>query len=82
MLGEDRLIEPRIEVDGLRLFASPLEWLRAERQGVVILDPERARWRLAGERLIVGDVDFGRRIRDALRLPEPQIFVETERRAA
>ncbi len=82
MLGEDRLTAPRIEVDALRVFPGPLEWLRAERRGVVILDPERARWRLAGERLIVDDAPFGRRIREALRLPEPRVFVETRRRAA
>jgi hypothetical protein len=82
VLGVDRLTGPRIEVDGLRVFPGPLEWLRAERQGVVILDPERARWRLTGERLIVGDAPFGRRLREALRLPEPRFFVETKRRAA
>jgi hypothetical protein len=74
MLGEDYLAGPRLE-DGLRVCADPLEWLRAERLGVVILDARRACWRLAEERLIVGDVAFGRRVRDALRLPEPTIFV-------
>jgi hypothetical protein len=83
MLGEDRpMTAPRIEVDGVRVFPGPAEWLRAERRGVVILDAERARWRLAGERLIVDAATFGRRLRDALRLPEPRVFVENARMAA
>jgi hypothetical protein len=74
MLGEDYLSGPRLE-DGLRVSAGPLEWLQAERLGVVILDAKRARWRLAEEHLIVGDPTFGRHLRDILRLPEPTIFV-------
>ena len=82
MLGGDMLTAPRIGFDGLRAFPGPLEWLRADRLGVVILDPERARWRLAGERLIVDDREFGLRVRDMLRLPEPQVYIDTERAAA
>jgi len=81
MLGEDYLAGPRLE-EGLRVCADPSEWLQAERLGVVILDAKRARWRLADEDLIVADPAFGRRLRDALRLPEPQIFVERRRAAA
>jgi len=81
MLGEDYLAGPWLE-DGLRVCADPLEWLQAERCGVVILDAKRARWRLAGEPLIVTATPFGRRLRDALRLPEPRIFVERQRAAA
>jgi hypothetical protein len=82
MLGEDGIDAPRIEVDGLRVFPGPAEWLRAGRRGVVILDSESARWRLSGETLIVSDAAFGRRLREALRLPEPRVFVEEKRRAA
>jgi hypothetical protein len=82
MLGEEQINATRLEVDGLRAFPSPLEWLRAGRRGVVILDRERARWRLSDERLIVTDATFGRRLREALRLPEPRVFVEEKRRAA
>lgn len=76
MLGEDQINAPRIEADGLRVFAEPAEWLRAERHGVVVLDAERARWRLARERLIASDKEFGLCVRDMLRLPEPQVFVD------
>ncbi len=84
MLGEDWISAPRIESDALAVFADVVSWLRAGRRGIVIVDPQRARWRLWGERLAVDDVAFGRRIRDALRLPEPQIFVASKsaRRAA
>jgi hypothetical protein len=82
MLGENAIDAPRIEADGLRVFPGPAEWLRAGRRGVVILDGERARWRLSEERLIVSDSAFGRRLRDVLRLPEPRVFVEETRRAA
>ena len=84
LLGEQNISAPRIEHDGVRVHPSALAWLRAGRTGVYVVDPERARWRLAGESHVVDDVAFGRRLRDALRLPEPQIFVTTAdaRRAA
>jgi hypothetical protein len=84
LLGEQNISVPRIEHDGVRVHPSALAWLRAGRTGVYVVDSERARWRLAGETLVVDDVAFGRRLRDALRLPEPQIFVTTAdaRRAA
>jgi hypothetical protein len=81
VLGEDYLAGPRLE-EGLHVCADPLEWLHAERCGVVILDAGRARWRLAGEPLIVTATPFGRRLRGALRLPEPRIFVERRRALA
>jgi hypothetical protein len=76
VLGGESIGAPRLCVDGLRVFPSPAEWLRAGRAGIVIVDADRARWRLAGERLIVGDTSAGRRLLSALRLPDPQIFVE------
>ena len=84
MLGDDWVNAPRIESDALAVFPDVASWLRAGRRGVVIVDPQRARWRLAGERLAVDDVAFGRRVRDALRLPEPKIMVASKsaRRAA
>jgi hypothetical protein len=82
ILGGDQIAAPRIEVDGLKVFPGPAEWLRAGRHGVVILDRESAGWRLSGETLIVSDAAFGRRLRDALRLPEPRVYVEDSLRAA
>jgi hypothetical protein len=84
LLGEQMLNFPRIESPALHVFETGLDWLRGDRRGVVILDAARARWRLSGERLAVADVAHGRRLRAALRLPEPQIFVTRDiaRRAA
>lgn len=76
MLGENQIHAPRIECEGLRAFPGVVEWLRAGRGGIVILDADRARWRLAGERIVATDVAFGLRLRDMLALPAAQIFVE------
>jgi hypothetical protein len=79
-LGADDILGPRLGIEGLRIHRDPLAWLKTGRQGVIILDPKRARWRLAGESLIVSEVDFGRKVRAFMRLPEPDVLVE--RRAA
>ncbi len=85
MLGTEKLFEPDVGDDGVKVHASALAWLRARRRGVYIIDPLRARWILAeGEfPLVVDDVAFGRKIRDALCLPSPQVYVAaTEARRA
>ncbi|MDE3176810.1 MAG: hypothetical protein KGM15_11970 [Pseudomonadota bacterium] len=81
LIGESYFAEPWVD-DGVRVFATVAEWLRADRRGVVILRSSLARWRLAEHRLIVDDAHFGRKLRDALWLPEPCGFVDTARRAA
>jgi hypothetical protein len=82
MLGEEQINAPRLDGDALWVFADAADWLRAGRRGVVVLDASRVRWRLAQEKLIVADAAFGRRLRDALRLPEPLIFVAKAGRIA
>jgi hypothetical protein len=82
LLGLENFWAPRLDVDGLRVLPTPLEWLRADRKGVVILDAKRARWDLTGERLVVGDVEFGQRLRRTLRLPDPRIYVDEIQKAA
>ncbi len=82
MLGGENIFAPRLGAP-LLVHEATFDWLRAARTGIVILDPQRARWRLAEEQLVVDDVAFGRRLRDALRLPMPRVFVTMhERRAA
>jgi hypothetical protein len=82
MLGAENIFAPRLGAP-LLVHETTFDWLRAARTGIVILDPQRARWRLAEEQLVVDDVAFGRRLRDALRLPMPRVFVTMhERRAA
>jgi hypothetical protein len=83
MLGLESLWAPRLMHEGaLPVCETPLEWLRAERRAVVILDPTRARWSLYRTNLIVTDVAFGCRVREALRWPAPQIFVEGQMKSA
>jgi hypothetical protein len=83
MLGLESLRAPRIMHEGaLPVCETPLEWLRAERRAVVILDSTRARWSLFRTNLIVSDVAYGCRLREALRWPAPQIFVEGQMRSA
>lgn len=77
-IDQFRLMMPRLaESEALPVHKSPLEWLRARRDGIVIIDCERAKWQIAylGRSLIVEDVSHGRVLRQALTMPEPQIFV-------
>jgi hypothetical protein len=74
-LGAESLFAPRLGEVGLNVFRTPLEWLKAERDGVVIVDPAEAKWWLVGEQLLVSDGVFGRDIHDKLRLPEPRIAI-------
>jgi hypothetical protein len=75
LLGAENLFAPRLD-DGLKVFPNPLEWLKAERDGVVIVDSEAAKWSLTDERLTVSDGDFGRKLREMLSLPQPRIEIE------
>ena len=74
-LGAENLFAPRLH-DGLKVFPNPLAWLKAERDGVVIVDPEEAKWALVGELLIVSDGAFGLELREKLSLPLPRIAIE------
>jgi hypothetical protein len=77
-IDQFRLMRPRLaEVGALPVQKTPLEWLRAKRDGIVIIDSERAKWQIAylGRSLIVEDVSHGRTLRHALTMPEPEIFV-------
>ena len=72
MLGLESLWAPRIAYDGaLPVCETPLEWLRAERRAVVILDSMRARWSLFRTNLIVSDVAFGCRVPRGASLARP-----------
>jgi hypothetical protein len=74
-LGAENLFAPRLH-DGLKVFPNPLAWLKAERDGVVIVDTEAAKWSLVDELLVVCDGDFGRELREKLSLPQPRIAIE------
>jgi hypothetical protein len=74
-LGAENLLAPRLG-DGLKVFPTPMEWLKGERDGVVIVDPAEAKWVLVYEQLVVGDVTFARELREKLSLPAPRISIE------
>ena len=80
MLGEDNLWRAR---DVLDVHATPLDWLRAERRGVCVVDPVRAAPALrdAGT-LEVGSQAERRRLADMLTLRLPDIRVRPAVRSA
>jgi hypothetical protein len=75
-LGAENRLAPRLDYAGLKVFPDPLAWLKGERDGIVIVDPEEAKWALVGEELLVSDVAFARELREKLRLPAPRIAIE------
>ena len=74
MLGEEQLDRAR---DELRVHGDVLSWLRAGRQGVVVVDPVRAAPMLrdAGS-MVVGSWEEKRRLADMLSVKLPPIAVE------
>ncbi len=63
-----------VTVPPLRVFRSPLDWLRVRRCGVVILEPTRAAFALAG--VVIEAVDDGHadELRRRLRVPAPIVW--------
>lgn len=65
--------------DGLAVHASPLEWLRAGRAGVVPVRWRAAAALLAGERaLVCGDLGLAERLRRAMAPRLPQFLVRSD----
>ena len=75
LLGEDNLNAPQLE-GGLQVHPDALDWFRAKRSGVVILDRQRAAPMLrdAGT-LIASSPEHGRKLQELLRVPPPRILV-------
>jgi hypothetical protein len=75
LLGQQHVFGPRIGSNALAIHPSPLEWLRADRRGCVLIDAERARWLLtsAGP-LQAASIAHGRELLSALTF-HPQILV-------
>lgn len=83
MLGEEQLDDARL-AQPLRVWSSTLDWLRADREGVVVVDPVRAAPMLrdAGP-LVVGSSIERNRLADVMAVRLPRIEIEApERRAA
>lgn len=73
VLGGDDLERAAYFAQPLTVFESPLDWLRARRRGIVVLDQARF-WplHLTGiPTLRCTSVEFGRRLREALQRPFP-----------
>jgi hypothetical protein len=82
MLGAENIFAPRFG-EPLLVHETPLDWLRAGRRGVFIVDPQRAAPLLRlGEPLGVRREAHGRRLRQALTILAPRIVVASNARAA
>jgi hypothetical protein len=80
-LGLGNLHLPRI--DGpLAVHENVISWLRDDRRGLFIIDPQRAADRLRGHTLAVDSAAFGRRLADALTIEAPHIIMRKQRGAA
>ena len=85
LLGADDILAPRLTIEGaLQVHRTPLGWLRAGRDGVVIIDPRRATVELRDfGPLADEDQAHGLELQQLLRRMEPKIYVpEPIRRAA
>ena len=81
LLGAHHVLAPRFD-DPLRVFDSPVSWLRGERDGIVIIDWTRAAAALVGVTLAVDNVDFGKRLRQRLTRPAPPIVLRRRAQVA
>lgn len=71
ILGEDDIAgQARV-----RVFRTPIDWLRGGCDGIVILNADVARDRLAGKEIVAQDVEHGRWLKNALSFPQPRILV-------
>ena len=75
LLGEDNLNAPQLD-GGLQVHSDALDWFRAKRYGVVIIDRQRAApiLREFGT-LIASSPEHGRKLQDLLRVALPRILV-------
>jgi hypothetical protein len=82
MLGQDNLYGWRVG-EPLVVHETALEWLQAGREGVLIIDPQRASPLLRMvEPLGVRCPEFGRQLQAALTIRAPRIVAAAQRRAA
>lgn len=80
-LGQDTAFAPRLS-GGLAVYQTPIEWLKASRNGVCIFDPPAAVRDLDGAHpLIARDARHGRELRDRMTI-RPRILISKARRAA
>jgi hypothetical protein len=75
-ISDEGVLSQRLEGEAQRVFFDPLQWLRAGRDGALVVDEHRRggilRW---CDTLSVSSVADGRRLRDRLKIREPKIVV-------
>jgi hypothetical protein len=71
-----------VTVPALPVLPSPIDWLRARRRGLVILDYGRAAFDLAGVTIIAADHQHAANLRRAIRVPLPVVRVRIVERLA
>lgn len=86
-IGQEAILNPATYfADGaLHVYETPLQWLLANRDGIVIVRPDLAHAYLANcQRLVCPDARFARKVRQWLEPPKPtaEIFVAVQERAA
>ena len=74
MIGQEQIQLSRLG-EPLAVFATLMDWLRAGRTGVVILNPARAAGLLDGVRLCVATIAERRKLEADLTRPAPPIVV-------
>jgi hypothetical protein len=84
MLGEDEIYAPRLECEGcLRIMRDPLDWLRVDRRGVVLLDGITSAAQLAAVGpLMVDDAAHRADVLRLITIPSPKIYVARQKQVA
>jgi hypothetical protein len=83
LLGQRLAEEARDNITArpVRVWRTPLAWLRARGDGVVIADPELAAHLLSGLPIVPEDIEFGHALM-GLRLPPPRVIFSVSGRIA
>ena len=86
ILGEQHVNGPRLD-EAVAIFPTVLEWLKGDRQGIVLVDKPRAARELrdAGPFLAIGGIEHAGRLVALFTLPPPDVLVpikDGERQAA
>jgi hypothetical protein len=86
-IGQEAIFNPATYFAGgaLLVHETPLQWLQAKREGIVILRPDLAHAYLAGcRRIVCSDAAHARQVERWLQPPKPtvEIFVAFEEREA
>ena len=82
MIGADQLDAAQPDPAGLMVCETVLQWLRARRMAVVILDPRRALPQLLDRPLLAANLDHGQSLHGTLERALPAVLVPKQSEAA